>query len=142
LNPPPAARRPPQRLAFIYFIEEHPRFLRVVHPVFIAVAGGRLQAVISGVTLLETLVVPYRSGDIGLAERYEALLTGSRGIRFVELDRTLLRGAAQLRAMLTGLRPPDALQLTTALSTRCTAHLTNDRDLPRIGGLTVLQLSD
>ena len=127
---------------FIYFIEEHPRFLRVVEPVFAAVAGGRLHAVTSGVTLLETLVVPYRSGDIGLAERYEALLTGSRGIRFVELDRALLRGAALLRAAFTGLRTPDALQVAAALTARCTAYLTNDRDLPRIGGLKVLQLSD
>jgi predicted nucleic acid-binding protein len=125
---------------FIYFIEEHPRFLPVVEPVFSAVAGGRLEAVTSGITLLETLVLPYRSGDAALAARYEALLTESRGIRFIDLDRALLRGAAQLRAVFR-VRPPDALQLAAALTTRCTAYLTNDRDLPRIPGLKILQLS-
>jgi len=63
---------------FIYFIEEHPRFLPVVAPVFSAVASARLTAITSGVTLLETLVIPYRSGNTGLAARYEALLTRSR----------------------------------------------------------------
>ena len=126
---------------FIYFMEEHPRYLSVVEPVFAAMEGARLQAVTSGVTLLETLVLPYRSGDADLAERYEALLTQSRGIRFVDLDRSLLRGAAQLRAVFR-VRTPDALQLAAALTARCTAYLTNDRELPRIPGLKIFQLSD
>jgi len=125
---------------FIYFIEEHPRFLPVVEPVFSAVAGARLEAITSGITLLETLVLPYRSGNTGLAERYEILLTQSRGIRFVDLDRTLLRGAAHLRALFP-VRTPDALQLAAALATGCTAYVTNDRALPRIPGLEILQLS-
>ncbi len=126
---------------FIYFIEEHPRFFPVVAPVFSAVAGARLPAVTSGVTLLETLVIPYRSGDTALATRYEALLTRSRGIRFVDLDRPLLRSAAHLRALFS-VRTPDALQLAAALRARCTKYLTNDRALPRIPGLEIRQVSD
>ena len=53
----------------IYFIEEHPRFLPVVAPVFSAVASARLTAITSGVTLIETPVIPYRSGNAGLAAR-------------------------------------------------------------------------
>ena len=62
---------------FIYFIEEHPRFLPVVEPLFVAIDAGPLEGVTSGLTLLETLVVPYRAGDTALADRYEALLTGA-----------------------------------------------------------------
>lgn len=83
---------------FIYYIEEHPRFLPLVEPVFEGIGGGRWEAVTSGLTLLETLVVPYRSGDQGLAERYEILLTHSRGLTLLDLDRPLLRTAARLRA--------------------------------------------
>ena len=124
---------------FIYFIEEHPEFLRVIAPVFAAVAGARLEAVTSAVTLLETLVVPYRAGDAQLAEQYEIVLTRSRGVRLVDLDRPLLRSAAQLRAA-TSVKTPGALQLAAALRARCTAYLTNDRELPPIPGLRVLQL--
>ena len=126
---------------FIYFMEEHPRYLPVVEQVFSAVASARLTAITSGVTLLETLVIPYRSGNTALAARYEALLTRSRGIRFIDLDRLLLRSAAQLCALFS-VRTPDALQLAAALSARCSAYLTNDRSLPVIPGLKILQVND
>jgi predicted nucleic acid-binding protein len=126
---------------FIYLIEEHPRFLPLVEPVFAAVDRGRWAGVTSGVTLIETLVVPYRARDLALAQRYEILLTRSRGIHMVDLDRALLRAAAQLRA-LTRMRTPDALQVAAALRARSSAFLTNDRRLPRVPGLRVLQLRD
>jgi predicted nucleic acid-binding protein len=126
---------------FIYYIEEHPAFLPLVEPVFEGIDRGRWRAVTSGVTLLETLVIPYRIDDERLAQRYEALLTRSRGLTMVELDRPLLRAAAHLRAT-TGVRTPDALQLAAAATTRCTAFLTNDRALPILPGLPVLQLRD
>jgi predicted nucleic acid-binding protein len=126
---------------FVYFIEEHPRYLPVIEPVFAAIDAGRLAAVTSGLTLLETLVVPYRTGNPTLADRYEALLAGSRGLRLLDLDRPLLRAAAQLRAAVR-VETPDALQLAAALSAGATAYLTNDRDLPRIPGLRIMQLRD
>ena len=82
---------------FIYFVEEHAEFLSLVEPLFVGLDGGRWSAVTSSVMLLEALVVPYRAGDTALAERYEALLSGSRGLRLVDLDRPLLRAAAHLR---------------------------------------------
>jgi predicted nucleic acid-binding protein len=126
---------------FIYFIEEDPRFLPLLEPVFVAIDTGALEGVTSDVTLLETLVSPYRTSDIPLAERYEAILTRSRGIRLVELRRSVIRTAAQLRAGLR-MKTPDALQLAAALSAHCTAFLTNDRDLPPVPGLRILQLRD
>ena len=84
---------------FIYFLERDPRYLSSLRPMFEAIAAGRLPAVTSGITLLESLVVPLRAGDLALAERYESLLTRSRGLRMIDLDRDVLRGAAQLRAM-------------------------------------------
>lgn len=126
---------------FIYFIEEHPRFLRLVEPVFAALDAGRLEGVTSGLTLLETLVAPFRAGNGALAERYEAFLVRSRGLRLIELHRPLLRAAAQLRARFR-VKTPDALQLAAALGTNCATYLTNDRALPSLPGLRILQLHD
>ena len=128
-------------VAFIYYIEEHPVYFPLVAPIFADIDRGRRAAVTSSLTLLETLVVPYRAGDRMLAERYEALLTRSRGLRLVELDRPLLRGAAHLRAT-TAVKTPDALQLAAALMSRCAAYVTNDRSLPEIPGLRIVQLRD
>ncbi len=126
---------------FIYFIEEHPRHLRTVEPIFEAIAAGRVEAVTSALTLLEVLVVPYRAADIDLAERYEALLTRSRGLRMIDIDRANLRLAAQLRGRL-GVKTPDGLQLAAALARRCTAFVTGDRRLPAVPGLHVVELSE
>ena len=125
---------------FIYLIEEHPRFLPAILPLFAEADRGERVLVTSALTLLEVLVVPFRVGDRHLAERYESVLTRSRGIRVVDLTRDQLRAAAQLRAA-TGVKTPDALQLAAALAGGCKTLLTSDRRLPPIPGLRVIQLS-
>jgi predicted nucleic acid-binding protein len=125
---------------FIYFIEENPRFLDAVAPVFVAADTGKLELVVSGLTLLEVLVVPYRVGNMALAQRYEAMLTRSRGVRMIDLTRVHFRLAAQLRAG-TNVATPDAIQLAVSLSAGCPAFLTNDRRLPVVPGLKVIQLA-
>ena len=125
-------------VVFIYFIEEHPQFLRVIEPLFREVDEGRLELITSALTLLEVLVVPYRTGDHLLAGRYESILTRSRGVRIADISRDHLHAAAQLRAK-TGVRTADSLQLVAALSAGCTAFLTNDRELPTVPGLRILQ---
>lgn len=125
---------------FIYFIEEHPRFLPLIEPLFRQVDEGRIELVTSTLTLLEVLVVPYRSGDPVLAGRYESILTRSRGVRLADISRDHLRAAAQLRAA-TRVKTPDALQLVSALASGCTAFLSNDRELPAVPGIRVLKLA-
>jgi predicted nucleic acid-binding protein len=112
-----------------------------VEPLFRAIDAGDLRGVTSVLTLLEVLVVPYRSGLLELAERYEAILLSSRNLDVVPLDPPILRAAAQLRAA-TSMRTPDALQVASALALGCTKLVTNDRRLPAVPGLEVLQLSD
>ena len=125
---------------FIYFIEANPTYLPIITPLFGQADRGKRQLVTSALTLLEVLVVPYRAGHRQLAERYEALLTRSRGVRVVDVTRDQLRAAAQLRAA-TGVKTPDALQLVAALATGCTTIVTDDRRLPQVPGLRVIQLS-
>ncbi len=129
-------------VVFIYFIEEHPRFLPILLPVFESIDSQRIAAVTSSLTLLEVLVVPYRSGNVALAERYEEILGGSRGLRLLDIDRSQLRTAAHLRALYSGLRAPDSIHLSAALHGGCSCLVTNDRTLPSIAGLRILQIDD
>lgn len=126
---------------FVYFIEDHPRYGPAVEPLFSAIDREEIEAVTTGVTLVETLVVPLRQKQQELAARYRALLTRSRGLRMVDLSRSILRTAAEIRAA-TGARTPDALQLAGALAAGCTALVTNDRRLPTLPGLEILQIDD
>ena len=124
---------------FIYWIEENPAYLSQVEPLFRAVDRGEIEVVTSAITLLEVLVVPYRAGKVALADRYEQLLTRAAHLRLIDVDRQQLRAAAQIRAV-HGIRTPDALQLAAGLAARATTFVTNDRRLPSIPGLEVLQL--
>ena len=82
-----------------------------------------------------------RSGNAPLAARYEAYLTRSRGLRLVDIGRMELRTAAQLRAVHPALRTPDAILMATALSSGCRKLVTNDRRLPSVPGLDVVDLA-
>ena len=124
---------------FIYLIEEPPQYLPIVRSVFAAITAGTLAGATSALTLLETLVQPHRVGNAPLAEQYEAILTRSRGLRLEEISRAVLRTAAHLRA-LSGIKTPDAIQLATAMIAKCPVYLTNDRDLPAIAGIRILQV--
>ncbi len=126
---------------FIYFIEEHVRYHRLVEPVFEHIDRGRLPAVTSTITLLETLVVPYRARNQRLAKHYEAILCSSRGLRMVDIDLPVLRAAGLLRATL-GCRTPDALQLASALSAGCSSLLTNDHRFRGPSDIKIVQLDD
>jgi predicted nucleic acid-binding protein len=125
---------------FIYFIEAAPAWLPLITPLFRAADNVQLELVTSSVTLLEVLVVPYRANNHALAVRYEALLASSRGIRLIDITRDQMRRAARLRA-LTGMRTPDALQVGAAQEAGCSVFLTNDRRLPEVAGLRILQLA-
>jgi len=125
---------------FIYFIEDDPQYAPIVRPLFEQADRSERQLVTSALTLLEVLVVPLRAGDRQLAERYESLLTRGRGLRLVDITRAQLEAAASLRAV-TGVRTPDALQLVAAITTGCKTFVTNDRRLPAVPGLRVVQLS-
>lgn len=124
---------------FALYVRARPEDLERVEPVFSLIDEGGVEAVTSGLTLFELQTVAYRAGDLALAERYETLLASSRRLRLVELDRPLMRAAAGVRAA-TGARPPDAVQIATALTAGCTALLTDGRPLPELPGLRILQL--
>ena len=125
---------------FIYVIEAAPPWLPIITPLFQAADAGRIELVTSAVTLLEVLVVPNRANDAALATRYEALLTSSRGIHLMDLTRDRLRRAAQLRAR-SRVRSPDALQIAAAQQAGCSTYVTNDRRLPPVPGLRLVQLA-
>ena len=80
---------------FIYSIEESLVWLPVVRPLFVAADAGVIEIVTSSVTLLEVLVAPYRAKNDAMTNRYEALLTRSRGVNLVDLPRQQLRRALQ-----------------------------------------------
>jgi len=119
---------------FITHFEAQPTRLALTTAVLTAVETGAVEAVTSVVTLMELTVRPWQQDEAALARQYEALLVNFPHLDMVEIDRTVARRAAQLRAS-HRLRPADALQAAAALGRGATALVTNDRDFLRLASL-------
>lgn len=83
----------------------------------------------SHLTLMECLVLPLRSGRLGLKQDYDDFFT-TQLAEVVSLSESVFRQAAKIRAQY-GFRTPDALHLAAASHSACDVFLTNDANLSR-----------
>lgn len=125
----------------IYFIEKHPQYFDVMFEIMQRIDNKLLYGISSTVTLIEVLVHPMRSGNYELMERYESVLTDSRGFRLVPISSIVARRAAVLRASYN-LKTPDAIHVATAIETGADAFLTNDIGLKRVNEIEIVILDD
>jgi predicted nucleic acid-binding protein len=127
--------------SIIYFIEEHPKYLQVVRPVFVEIDSGNIEAITSTVTLLEVLVHPLRVGDETLAGKYRDILLSSEGLTTFEILHEISEIASGLRAKYS-IRTPDAIQIAVGIRYGATKFLTNDPNLRKVSEIKVLILDD
>lgn len=116
---------------FIYHLESHPRYQPLTRVILSAVQSGQLQGVTTVVTLMELTVRPWQLNQAQVARQYEVLLVNFPNLTLFDVNRDVVRRAAQLRAS-DKLRPADALQVATALEYGATVFVTNDKQLKRL----------
>jgi len=125
----------------IYYIENNPLYVDMMRFFFQAVQREECAVVTSTLTLLETLVMPLRSGNINLANQYRDILFKTKGHTTFWLSPTISEEAARLRASYN-ISTPDSIQLATAIFGEATFFLTNDTRLPSLPNLKTLVLED
>jgi len=123
----------------IYYIEEHPIFLKKIEPLIDKIVQGKATGITSYVTLLELLVKPLREGRLDLVDQYRAILTGQ--LEMVPIDEAVSVKAAQLRAKY-GFRTPDAIQLASVIQKKGDVFITNDRGLKNVKEIKILTLEE
>lgn len=116
---------------FIYHVEGSLRFAEPAGVAIDALARGLITGVTSVLTLMELTVQPLRLGRLVAANEYEILLTSFPNLEIIDVDRAVVRRAAELRAAYR-LKPADAIQVAASLERQATAFLTNDRGLRRV----------
>ncbi len=126
---------------FIYHLEQHPRYFPLTHALLSGVEAGRWVACTSVVTLMELTVRPWQLDQPEVASRYEATLACFPNLSLIDVTRDIARQAAQLRATYR-LRPADAIQAATALVSRATLWVTNDRALARLAPVLAVLVLD
>ncbi len=96
---------------------------------------------VSRLSQLECLVKPYKDNNFGLIGNYQEFFNAD-GLIIVELDAEIMQQAALLRASITALKTPDALQAVSALSLSDELiFVTNDKGFKQIPRLPILLLS-
>jgi predicted nucleic acid-binding protein len=125
----------------IYYIERNPQYFPTVRLIFQQLMVGRFQAVTSPVTLAECLVKPIRDNLLQLQQDFVEVVTAGENTSFMPIDAVISRRAAELRVQY-GLKLPDALQISIAITTGCDGFLTNDEQLKRVTELQVLILKE
>jgi predicted nucleic acid-binding protein len=88
--------------------------------------------VVSEVVLSEVLVRPMREGNAELVRFYRRMLTDLRAFRLVQVSRSVLLDAAQLRSV-SSLKLADAIHLATAERLGCVGLVTLDQSLKAPG---------
>jgi predicted nucleic acid-binding protein len=126
---------------FIYQLEGKPPLADVTTDLFRLIQAGTPTAVTSVVTMTELIVKPLELGRVETAYDYERLLLEFPNLAIVDVDLSVARLAARLRAR-HRLRTPDALQLAACLSAGAAAFVTNDSSLSRVQELDVVLLGD
>lgn len=126
----------------IYLLEQHPDYEPLAQIVFQQLKAGQLSGVMSEITVLETLIMPYRQNNAQAINDYLIFFDNFPNLTVYPLDRTIAQRAAQLRAAYTWLRTPDAIQVATALLNQAQAVITNDGLLKKVTELPILVLRD
>ena len=118
----------------IYLLEDHPQFGSIVRNAF-ATAENR-QFYISPLVELECLVLPLRTANTDLIQRYENFCQQQI---ILNIEPSIYRLAADLRSR-HRLKTPDALHLATAYHYNCTEFWTNDDRLHQAASHTAINV--
>ena len=120
----------------IYMFEGNPLSAHFVS-VFEAIDAGRIQAVVTPITVAEVVCGPMKTGNEALAERYRYAMCSGIGWSLREMDADIAMLAARLRIQ-HRIKLPDAIQLATAVHEGCHSLLTYDRDFGDATAVSIL----
>ena len=126
---------------FIYFIEKDPKYLDILRPIFAEIDAGKIDALTSTITLLEVLVLPFKTKNESLAEKYREILLYAEGLTTFEIFHEVSELSSKLRAKYS-IRTPDAIQIAVGIIYGADTFLTNDSDLKKVNDINVLILED
>jgi len=127
--------------SFYLFHEKDPKYLNIVRPIFAEIDAGNIEALTSTITLLEVLVLPFKTINESLAEEYREILLHSEGLTTYEIVHEVSELAAKLRVKYT-IRTPDAIQMAVGILYGADTFLTNDSGLKKVKDIKVVTLED
>jgi len=126
---------------FIYFLDRTQPYFSVAAQILEAVESGYFTAYTGDITVAETLVKPYQTGDIFIVASIKAFFATDDFLSVVSHNADTFDLAAQIRAKYR-MKFPDALHYATAIKASCKFLITNDAGFRSSDTLEVILLKD
>lgn len=129
---------------FIYFIEknqDNPQYFDAIKDFFDKCYRNDVEVVTSVITIEEYMVYPYRINSQQYIDVFYKLLS-TMGTNIINVDQTIAKKAARIRAEYSSFKAMDALQLAVAILSGCDVFLTNDRQLRQFAEMNVILVSE
>lgn len=129
---------------FIYFIEKNennPQFFNSVKDFFDMCYKNDVEVVTSVITVEEYMVYPYRINSQQYIDMFDKLLS-TMGTNVANIDKTIAKKAAKIRAEYKAFKAMDSLQLATAVLSGCDLFLTNDKQLRQFTEIHVITVDE
>ena len=114
-------------MLFVYWIEDHPRYAKLVRQLLLKMEKRQDQLCISSFAVGEALVGPNKAGNREAATKMLNVFR-SPFVEVIPFDLEAAEHYASIRAN-QSLSPPDAIHLACAAQARIDLFLTNDNDL-------------
>ena len=124
---------------FVYFLDRNPDFFDVVRPLIEAIDSGKITGVTGDAAPAETLVKPYRTGNLELVAAIRGFFGTEGFLSMQPHDGETFDLAAQLRGR-RGMKFIDALHYATAIRSGCSFFITNDLKIQSDDLLEIISL--
>ena len=124
---------------FIYLLEHHPDLGEVCLSIVQSAVDKELDGYSGELVLAELLVKPLKDNNARAVQAVKDLFTNDTRIELLPHTKTAFITAAHLRANYK-IKLPDALHIATAVENHMDIFLSNDREIPSIPEITVLNL--
>lgn len=125
---------------FIYFLHASTPAFDSAAAVMQAASEGAFALVTGDAVVSEVMVAPYRSGSAEVIQQVRSFFANRRLMDVVSHTGADFDAASQLRAR-QGAGLIDSLHVSTAHRLGCSVLLTNDRRMPQLEGVRILQLT-
>lgn len=128
-------------MAYIYLLEEHPKFSILAGNIFERAENNKLTIVSSVLVLIEVATGFRKAKEQSLESEFQQIITEFPNLEIYDLTKNLVNRIVDLRAKYN-LKTPDAIHLATAIEHKADVFITNDRQLKKVKEISTLYLGD
>lgn len=125
----------------IYYLENNTLYMKKIKNFFEMCLEHNIQIVTSTITIEEYLVFPYMSEKMELIDNFKRFIA-YMNIKVIDIDPEIAEHAAKIRSQYKHFKAMDSLQIAAAITSKCDAFFTNDKQLRQEKELPCITMDD